>query len=712
MTEKLTLPDHPWGIRYSSGTHDLVEDFFIPALSRSRFYYRIAAFFSSTSLAVAARGISAFVDRGEKMYLIVGGQLSSEDVMAIEKGLKNLDEVLHKKWEECKADFDNNLIKKRFELLAWLIANDKLEIKIGINKDENGRYLPFHRSLFHEKVLIFEDHEGNMIQLDGSINETGQAWKSNRESFCVHRSWVEGEGKFIESAKSSFNNIWNNNDERSVVMDLPTAIEKELIELRPERPPGTHEELELDDPIQPVEIEVRSLRNYQEEAIDAWIKNGHIGILEMATGTGKTFTALSAIKMLELSSKVLLISVPQKELANQWMEECEKAFQGNDIDILPCHGETGWKKDISRVLRESKDSGRLCILIVVLNTLRSNLFLSKIKKYLKDTYLIIDEVHEVGSTENRKVLLKLEDVRYRLGLSATPERMWDDEGNEAINKYFHGDPVFVWDMKMAIKPPNGYDPCLAEYEYHLHNCSLNSEELERYEELSEKIKRLLAIKTKGGKVGFKDIKEDSSLTKLLNRRADIIKECDSKLEVLETILNDHSASLNKCLVYCNDKEHMEKITHSITGKGFNCLKFYGDLDTDIREAIFDQFKNGSVQFLVAIKCLDQGIDIPICDSAIILTSSHNPREYIQRRGRVLRLHPGKDFAVIHDILVLPYPQDDLIHGRQKISAQEATMIDNQLDRIKIFMQNARNSAQNLLKRIKLGKILTYAREDI
>ncbi|MDG6245049.1 MAG: phospholipase D-like domain-containing protein, partial [Methanolobus sp.] len=195
MVDKLTLRDHPWSIRYSSGTHDLVEDFFIPALSRSRFYYRIAAFFSSTSLAVAARGISAFVDRGEKMYLIVGAQLSNEDVVAIEKGLKNIDEVLHKKWEECKADFENDLIKKRFELLAWLIANGKLEIKIGINKDENGRYLPFHISLFHEKVLIFEDHEGNMIQLDGSINETGQAWNSNRESFCVHRSWIEGEEK-------------------------------------------------------------------------------------------------------------------------------------------------------------------------------------------------------------------------------------------------------------------------------------------------------------------------------------------------------------------------------------------------------------------------------------------------------------------------------------------------------------------------------------
>lgn len=708
------LSDHNWDVRYSSATHNLIEDFFVPALSSSRYYYRIAAFFSSTSIAAAARGISAFIENGEKMYLIVGSQLSEEDVVAIEKGLANIDDVLHKKWEECKHDFDKDIIRKRFELLAWLVANGKLEIRIGINKDEMGNYLPSEKSLFHEKILIFEDYDGNMIQLDGSINETWNAWKMNRESFCVHRSWTKGEEKFIETAKSDFDRIWGNVDRTSEVLNLPEAIEKDLISLRPKSLPNPHDEMDFDmsDLTLSLKNNSRHLRNYQEEAIKAWIDNDHIGILEMATGTGKTFTAMSAIKSLDVESKVLLIVVPQKELANQWLEECEKTFEDIQKIILPCHSGTGWKKDISRTLRQAKKEKKLCILIVVINTLRNKEFLSKISSFLEDSYLIIDEVHEIGSTENRKVLQQLEKINYRLGLSATPDRLWDDEGNKAIQEYFKGPPIFVWDMKKAISPPEGYDSCLCPYKYYLHDCSLTMGELERYEELSLKLKQLIAIKTKGGLVQLKDIDNDSSITKLLTQRADIIKECENKSLVLKNILKHQSGPLNKCLVYCNDKEHMDKVSSTIFEMGFNCLKFYGDLDIDVREAIFEQFEKGSVQFLVAIKCLDQGIDLPFCDSAIILASSRNPREYIQRRGRVLRLHMNKEFAIIHDILVFPYPVNDLKSGKKKLNDYEATMLENQLERIRIFMENAQNSAENLLKRIYYGDIIIDSKEEV
>ncbi|MCX6113026.1 MAG: restriction endonuclease subunit R, partial [Proteobacteria bacterium] len=151
------LSDYPWETRYSSATHDLIRDFFIPALSRSRFYYRIAGYFSSTSIAAAFRGISAFIKNGEKMYLIIGSELSKEDVEAINRGIKGMSDVLNKKWEECVADFKNDIIRKRFELLSWLVANDKIEIKIGVNKDINGRYMSSEESKFHEKILIFED---------------------------------------------------------------------------------------------------------------------------------------------------------------------------------------------------------------------------------------------------------------------------------------------------------------------------------------------------------------------------------------------------------------------------------------------------------------------------------------------------------------------------------------------------------------------------
>jgi len=730
MIETKSLSDFSWSTRYSSATHDLIQDFFVPALSRSRYYYRIAGFFSSTAIAAAARGISAFVENGEKMYLIIGGQLSQEDVDAINSGTKKIDAILHEKWDVCKKDFENNVVKKRFEFLAWLVANDKLEIKIGINKDENNNYLSSRDSLFHEKVLIFEDYDGNKIQIDGSVNETWKAWKENRESFCVHRSWEEGHKEFIKSAMDDFNKIWSNRDNTSEVMDLPSALKKDLISIRPKDTPSPHDEIDFDEESN-TEYDVnsgccafishdgqdpwnqntkKSLRNYQEEAIQAWVNNGHIGILEMATGTGKTFTALNAIKQLDLKSKFLLIGVPQRELANQWVEECKFVFAEVPNRMIVCYSNTGWKMNIEREIRQSRRENIILIIIVVFGTMRGNEFLSKIDSLLENIYLIIDEVHEIGSSKNRKMLSKLVDIKYRLGLSATPERAWDEEGNSAIQEYFGKEPVFIWDMEKAINPPLGYEPCLCKYKYYLHDCSLAGEELEKYEELSEKINKQIAIETNGGHVDLMDIGNGTYLQLLLNQRADIIKECKDKFRVLKEILAEEADSLNKCLVYCNDKEHMNEVANIIERAGFKCRKFYGDLNPKNKEYVFDSFKKGDLQFLVAIKCLDQGIDIPVCDSAIILTSSRNPREYIQRRGRILRLHEDKEFAIVHDMFVFPRPVDELRSGKKKLSDYEITLMKNQLQRISIFMDNAINEAENMIKKIEYGDIIIDSME--
>lgn len=731
MIETDGLFDFSWSTRYSSATHDLIQDFFVPALSRSRYYYRIAGFFSSTSIAAAARGISAFVENGEKIYLIIGGQLSQEDVDAINRGTNKIDTILHKKWDMCKEDFENDIIKQRFELLAWMIANDKLEIKIGVNKDKNGNYLSSRDSLFHEKVLIFEDYDGDRIQIDGSINETWKAWKENRESFCVHRSWENGHKEFIISAMDDFNKIWSNHDDTSEVMDLPSALMKELISIRPKNIPNPHDEIDFTDEESDTiygkqsgycghsfheksdawnQSTKRSLRNYQEEAIQAWVDNEYIGILEMATGTGKTFTALNAIKQLDLKSKFLLIAVPQRELANQWVEECKSVLAEVPKRMILCNSNTRWKMNIEREIRQSKREGILCIIIVVFGTMRGDVFLSKISSLLENMYLIIDEVHEIGSSKNRQMLSKLIDIKYRLGLSATPERAWDDVGNTAIQEYFGKKPIFVWNMEQAINPPDGYEPCLCQYKYYLHDCSLAGEELDRYEELSGKINKQIAIEANGGNVDLMDIGNGTYLQLLLNQRADIIKECKDKFRVLKEILAMEADSLNKCLVYCNDKEHMNEVANIIERAGFKCRKFYGDLATENKEYVFDSFKNGDLQFLVAIKCLDQGIDIPVCDSAIILTSSRNPREYIQRRGRILRLHEDKELAIVHDMFVFPRSVDELKSGKKKLSDYEITLIKNQFQRIFIFMDNAINEAENMIKKLEYGDIIINSME--
>ncbi len=701
-----SLKEYNWDTRYSSATHNLIEDFFIPALARSKSYYRIAGYFSSTSIAAALRGVSAFVKNGEKMYLVIGSELTQADADAINKGIVEMKDYLEQKWDECIKDLSNDIIRNRFEALSWLIANNKLEIRIGVNKDSKGNYLSADVSKFHEKILIFEDYDGNRIQIDGSINETWKAWKENRESFCVHKSWIDGNEIFIETAKKNFDKVWLNLDDTCEVMDLPEAIKKKILSIIPKNKPSVEDEIDFLEDIE--EPEEKNLRKYQEEAIQSWTNHNYIGILEMATGTGKTFTALSAIKRLNLESKLLLIGVPQKELASQWVYVCESVLKKVNKRIIPCFSDTNWKDNLQREIRQSQRENSLCIIISVFNTMRTQQFLKKIVPNIDKTYLIVDEVHEIGSSENRKILPVLSGIKYRLGLSATPNRLWDDEGNEALSNFFNGNPIFKWDMEKAIHPPEGYEPCLCEYKYYIHECNLNKEELENYENLSKKISRRIASLFKGGKKDFSKVNNDNSLNLLMFKRAEIIKKCENKSKILDNILTNYLDDLKKCLIYCNDKNHMEEVSKQILSEGFQCRKFFGEMDSEERERVFNSFEKEDVRFLVAIKCLDQGIDLPICNSAIILASSKNPREYVQRRGRILRLHDEKPFSIVHDILVLPYPLEDLKSGKKTLYDFEANILKNQIERLKIFAENSLNSSENYLKILDFGNIITQS----
>jgi superfamily II DNA or RNA helicase len=295
-------------------------------------------------------------------------------------------------------------------------------------------------------------------------------------------------------------------------------------------------------------------------------------------------------------------------------------------------------------------------------------------------------------------------VKYRLGLSATPARLWDDEGNNEIKNFFNGEPVFIWDMKKAISPPEGYSKCLCDYKYYIHESYLNEKELGEYEELSKKIKRKMGMLTNGGKIKI-NIDNNPALKFL------IIKKCENNILVLSNILDEYSNALKKCLIYCNDKKHMAEVTKLVTQKGYTCLQFFGDMDGEERERVFKLFKEEDIQFLIAIKCLDQGVDLPICDSAIILASSKNSREYVQRRGRILRLNKGKKFAIVHDILVFPYMIEDLIKGKKRLYDYESRLLKNQLERVKIFINNSMNSSENYLKVLNYGEIINNSIEQ-
>lgn len=707
-----SLKDVEWNYRYSGRNDDLINDFYIPALSKSKYYYRVAGYFRSSALIAAFRGVNAFVESGHKMFFIVGAELTKEDIESIQRGEVQVEDIIFKNWETCKDELKKNNYNSRLDLLAWLVAHDKLEIRIGLNKDKEGNLLRAKESAFHSKILIFEDEQGNKIQLDGSINETWRAWKENRENFCVHKSWVSDQIQYIETAMDEFNILWKRLDNSAEVMPLPEAIRRELIDMVPKHRPEIKDELEFIDKVTKDMIggvlkENKSLRKYQQEAIDSWKENGFNGILEMATGTGKTFTAIKSFTLLGNDFNLLLVGVPQKELAKQWNIECNNIISRDDKRILECHSDSkGWKDKISRILRQGKREKSLVVLICVYDTMRTKIFQESIKEYVDEkTVMIFDEVHELGSKENRKLLDYFSGSMYRLGLSATPERAWDKKGNDSIKSFFGKTPIFVWDMKKAINPPKGYPKSLSDYKYYIHNASLDEEELLEYEELSRSIRKRVAILTKGGKIPFTLVMDDPLLKKMLLDRAKIQKKCKNKNDVLKYILKNHISELKKCLIYCNDKDHMDEVIRIITKMGLKCLKFFGEMNSEERDNVFYKFAKQDVQFLVAIKCLDQGIDIPIVDSAIILTSSRNPREYVQRRGRILRLHEDKDFSVLHDIFVFPHPFEELKKGLHKLYDFEVSLLENQIERIKIFTENSLNRAENLLSLLDYGKVV-------
>lgn len=669
--------------RYTTLKQNVVEEFYSPVLRNSVVYCRVSCYFSSSSLASVAEAITQFVNKGRTMYLIIGSSLAPSEVEAMKKGTEDFEELMHKKWLDClEITSTNMLIKNRFEALAWLLAHDILKIKIGVNIDESGDPISPEDSKFHEKIMIFEDEEGNIIHTDGSNNESRSAEYSNRESFSVHKSWMPGTQDIIDDAKEEFWDLWNNTDKDSRTYDIPNAIKESIIKMAPEQmPPHDH----LYSPH--ISIEKRTLRKYQKSAIQAWMDNGHRGILQMATGSGKTFTAMNILKNVSKIGLCVVIVVPQKELSEQWIDECS-GFFGQDVPLLDCRSDSGWKTMIDRFIRQT--TYRFSIIISITKTFMMDTFQKAVRPVGDRLMVVADEVHEMGAEGISSVLETMSYPGMRLGLSATPMHVWDDSRNRFVTDYF-GEVVFKWTLHDAIYPPTGEDPCLVPYRYHVNYCTLNAKELEQYSKLSEEISKLVPIRNSDVATFFKSLKKNSKLSTLLIRRASIIQSCASRKELLKTIVQKNEPVLKKCIVYCENIEEINNFAKMLTELGYDSLKYHSNLDPDQRKAALEDFKNGSSRFIVAVGCLDQGVDIPNCDSAIILSSSKNPREYVQRRGRVLRLNgPSKPLANIFDTFVLPYDIEDVLSGREALDGMELRIIKGQMDRIDEFIKESLN----------------------
>ncbi len=623
------------------------------------------------------------------MRIISGAIFQERDVIAIREALETPEEILQKTALKDFENLEDEFIKDHVRALGWMVAHGRLDMKVAIVLDNFGIPLEFkevgRQAIFHQKVGILTDSEENSISFSGSDNESAKAWQANIEEFKVFRSWIEEEKAYFKTDMLKFEKFWGNKAKRTRVIDIPKAIEERLIEISP----NTIEELDLSKWVRKRKpLAGIQLRDYQQQAVQSWLENGKKGIFEMATGSGKTITALNCLQKVanEESRLITVVSTPYAHLSEQWLKETRR-FGIEGKSIIADSSQSRWKDALTdRILDIENGISEKLIVFTVHNTFSSSDFIGIIQDSKKRTpkqkfLLIVDEVHGVGAPQRRLGLLDQYD--FRLGLSATPKRWFDFEGTDKIFDYF-GKVVYEFSLKNAIDA--GF---LTPYIYKPHFTTLTEGELESYEAETRKISKAYYCS--------KDQDEkDEIYTLLCIKRQKIIRNAVNKLDLFRELITK-MPGLKYCLVYCSPQQmrsvqdilnERNIIQHKFTEiEGTRADERFGGLSE--RDFLIKQFSSGTYHALVSIKCLDEGVDVPPARIAIMLDNSGNPREYIQRRGRVLRKYPGKDQAVIYDIIVEPVVSS----MPRELGDLERKIIAKELARYRDFATTAQNSEE-------------------
>lgn len=691
-------------------------------------------FFSSTSLEIITKGISSLVKNGGKIQIVASPKLSEEDIEAIRIGYDKKSEIIEKRLlGELESTDDNYFTNQRLNLLANLIAKDILSIKIAFK--DNGSLV----GIYHEKLGVFEDFEGNIIAFDGSMNESKTAMCYNYESINVYCGWLSEDKSRVELKIKAFDNIWNNTEENLKVVEFP-SLTKRILDKYKTKDFNTEEIAEklesldktedrkkveykidrsnmigdvklpiaspkLNIPIIPYDVD---LYDYQKDAIDEWSDNNFCGIFDMATGTGKTLTGLGAVTRCSEEHEnnlAVIVVAPYQHLVEQWVEDIER-FNIKPIIAYSTSFQKNWKDRLKRAIRDKKlrlKDKEFFLLVTTNATFKSNFVQEQINNIDGDILLVIDEAHNVGSVEFKKYLDS--KFKYRLALSATLDRHNDEEGTDFLHNYF-GKVCIHYDLERAIDENK-----LTPYKYFPVLVYLTEEELSEYKQISAEMINHLK-KNKSGKMEL-----DTYGQKLAIKRSRIVAGAQNKLDVFREQILPYKDKTN-ILVYCGattvlpdsdsylNNEDFEKsemgerqiiaIT-KIMGNEMNMevSRFTSEEDIETRKVITERFKSEKLQAIIAIKCLDEGVNIPSIKTAFILASTTNPKEYIQRRGRVLRKWPGKKYAELYDFVTLPRVLDTVLNYTKEEIKGDLSLVKNELRRIKEFSSIAMNKMDSL-----------------
>lgn len=703
----MALTDLSLKREYRSYKNNVVKEFYIPVLKEAILYRRAVGFFTSEALVEISKGISGLIENEGHIQLIVSPILNKEDIEAIEQGYSSREIVEKSLLREMKDPQDAN-DKERLAWISYLISISRLDIKVAFTKKLSSK------AMFHEKMGIVSDMYDSHIAFTGSMNETVNAFFNNYESFDVYCSWNEYEKERVQDKIDAFEKIWNNTENNLDVIDFPKAAREKLLKYKVEKIDSQLDK-NLADAYRCERNEVKfginediELYDYQKEAILEWENQGYRGIFDMATGTGKTFTGLGAATWLLKNNKRLAVIIvcPYQHLVEQWVEDIER-FGFRPVIAFSSSPQKKWKERLKdEVIDFNLEIEDTFCLVTTNATYTSKYVQEQIGKIEGDILIVVDEAHNFGAMRLSRYLR--DDIKYRLALSATLERHGDEEGTQALYSYF-GNKCIEYDLKRAIDEDK-----LTKYYYHPIIVSLSDDELEKYRELSAKISKAC----KFNEDGRAELSEAAKT--LLIQRSRIVAGAIEKIAVLKELMKDY-VNDNQILVYCgatrpynpaldeseSDDEGERQIVmiSKMLGLelGMAVRHFTSNESAKEREEIKAQFaETNPYQALIAIKCLDEGVNIPSIKTAFILASSTNPKEYIQRRGRVLRKYPGKDYAVIYDFVTLPRPLNEV--DAYEDNKSEISLARREIARMKEFGYISQNPQETdkLIKEITVA----------
>lgn len=656
---------------YAKDTDNLIADFYLPAMTGAVRYDRITGYFASTVFVLYWEALRTFLGRSGRIRILCSPALSEPDANGLALGYQaRNDAALATRLErEFTGLLRNPELRMPAQALACLIASGTLEVRIARVKQTSP---VVERRMFHDKVGVFVDQTGQTIGFRGSANETflGLSELGNVESIDTWASWLGHNDEIrATNSKARFDRLWDGKSPGVQITALPEGL-RTLIHREAEQVDLT----ELMDRLAPAEgvpdsegrdepsSARRQLRPNQVEGLRAWREAGKRGILAHATGSGKTVTGIEAIR--EHTGPTLVVA-PTELVTKQWVTQLREALVGTGRKVHQAGaGETGWRGRLSDWVDD--DSAR--VIVAVAPTAADADFVNSMRR-AKNLLLVGDEVHRLGAPSYRKILNCEAD--FRLGLSATPQRAGDPEGTTLLWEHFGG-VVHSYQIQDAIA-----DGTLSPYRYHPAVIRLTTDELAEWEEVTRQLGRAIA---RTGGTSHDQALASRPVKALIMKRARIARKASRKVPVtIQTVVRAYQPG-QRWLIYCDDKDQMGQIETALRGHGLPALSYYSDMDGDKHTTLAHLDANAGV--IVSIKCLDEGVDIPAADHAVIVASSKNPREFIQRRGRVLRKSPGKTHAEIYDLIVVP---------AGKLDESTQALVWGELARAAEFAQHAINT---------------------